>query len=147
MLLRNMTNVPDKLIEIAVAFSIQENIALSEIVIKNKQAGIMHGQLGWYYPTDKKVVVIVPPEISEIFGMSTGGRYTHLNMKVFSRAEFIVAVMAHELRHAWQYQASGNPQMYARSRGMCERDAEQYQYGMLAKWRRMIQESKLKGVA
>ena len=144
MLLRNMTNVPDKLIEIAVAFSIQENIALSEIVIKNKQAGVMHGQMGWYYPTDKKVAIIVPPVISEIFGLNLKGRYTHLHMKVYSRAEFIVAVMAHELRHAWQYQASGNPQMYKLSKGIAERDAEQYQYGMLAKWRRMVGDTKTK---
>jgi hypothetical protein len=146
-LLRNDTNIPDKLIEIAVAFSIQENIALSEIVIKNKQAGIMHGQMGWYYPNDKKVVLIVPPVISEIFGMKGRGRYTHLDIKVYSRSEFVVMWMAHELRHAWQYQASGNADMYARNKGIAERDAEQYQYGMLAKWRRMVQESKLKGVA
>lgn len=147
MLLRNDTNIPDKLIEIAIAFSIQENIALSEIVIKNKRAGVLHGQMGWYYPTDKKVAIIVPPVISEIFGMQMRGNVTHLNQTVYSRAEFVVAVLAHELRHAWQYQASGKAEMYQRSKNISERDAENYQYGMLARWRRMVQDSKLKGVA
>ena len=148
MLMRNTTSVPDKLIEIAVAFSIQENIALSEIVIKNKQAGVMHGQMGWYYPTDKKVVIIVPPNISEVWGMKMRGKYTHLQMSVGSRAEFIVSVMAHELRHAWQHQASGQwDTLYINNKQLKERDAEHYQYGMLAKWRRMVETAKLKEVA
>ena len=139
MILRNTTSVPNKLIEIAVAFSIQENIALSEIVIKNKQAGIKHGRMGWYYPTDKKVVLIVPPDISDIFGMKLRGRHTHLNMGVMSRAEFVISVMAHELRHAWQHQSSGRwDTYYLPFRAASERDAENYQYGMLAKWRQMV---------
>lgn len=145
MILRNTTSVPDKLIEIAVAFSIQENIALSEIVVKNKQVGIKHGQMGWYYPGDKKVVLIVPPEINSIWGLKMRGKYTHLNQTVYSRAEFIVAVAAHELRHAWQHQSSGRwESFYLPFRQMSERDAEQYQYGMLAKWRRMVQDNKAK---
>lgn len=134
--LRNTTDIPSRLIEIAVAFSIQENVEINEIVIKNKQEGISHGQWGWYFPTDKKVVLIVPQSIPS-HGVKARLKYCGLSMQVMTRAEFVIAVMAHELRHAWQWQASGSG-AYKLSKPLRERDAEQYEYGMLAKWRQKM---------
>lgn len=133
---RNTTDIPNRLIEIAVAFSIQENVMIHELTIKNKQDGIMHGRYGWYYPTDEKVVLVVPPSIPSI-GIRRTGKYSGLRFTYMTRAEFVVGVMAHELRHAWQWQGSGNG-AYRMSKPLRERDAEQYEYGMLAKWRHMV---------
>jgi hypothetical protein len=131
-LIRNTTDIPNRLIEIAVAFSIQEGVDIKEIVIKNKKDGKTHGQWGWYFPNEKRVVLIVPQSIPE-HGVRCPLKYSGLMVRVMTRAEFVIAVMAHELRHGWQWQIASNS--FKLSKPLRERDAEQYEYGMLAKWR------------
>jgi hypothetical protein len=131
-LIRNTTDIPNRLIEIAVAFSIQEGVDIKEIVIKNKKDGKTHGQWGWYFPNEKRVVLIVPQSIPE-HGVRCPLKYSGLHIRVMTRAEFVIAVTAHELRHGWQYQCASTA--YKLSKPLRERDAEQYEYGMLAKWR------------
>lgn len=131
---RNTTDIPNRLIEIAVAFSIQDGVNVEEIVIKNKTADILHGKFGWYHPVDEKIVLVVPPVMAKPITHLMG--YSGLKCHFESRSDFVVAVMAHELRHAWQWQAAGN-QAYKLSKALRERDAEQYEYGILAKWKAM----------
>lgn len=132
-LIRNSTDIPNRLIEIVVAFTAQDGIKLSEVVVKNKQEGKLHGKAGWYHSVDHKVVVNIP-QVIPAHGFQFRLKYSGLSVRLMTRAEWLVAVMAHELRHAWQYQSASSAS-YKLSKPLRERDAEQYEYGMLAKWR------------
>ena len=132
MILRNTTSIPDQLIAIAVAHCIQAGVEVNEIVVKNKAAGKVNGQWGWYYPSDKKVVLIVPQEIK---AHTHRAKYSKLTIRINSRAEFLIAVMAHELRHAWQWQVDRkNLDGSSLAKFIRERDAERYELGMLMLW-------------
>ena len=129
MIFRNTTDIPDKLIAIAVAHSLPEGVVIDEIVIKNKMEDHVNGQWGWYYPNARKIVLIVPRKLD---GLITTMKYSRLSISFNSRVEFVIAVMAHEIRHAWQYQKSIGRQMTIREK---EVDAERYERAKLYEWR------------
>ncbi len=142
--LNNTTNIPDKLVAIMVAFAMPPDCAefISCIRVKNKMRDKVRGQWGWYYPSDGTVVIIVPRVIKHQH-MHTR-RYSHTTIVINSRAEFLVAVLAHEMRHAWQQKnwntelskwklAPGYMGKYAR-----EFDAEMYEIQALDRWKRQF---------
>ena len=136
MIIRNTTDIPDKLIAIAYAFGAQENIVIDELIVKNKKKGKVHGQWGWYIAAHRKIIIIVP----RVIDMTYHGRkpFTKLPSVISNRAEFLVSVLAHELRHAYQDQVLGW-NMYDKSRPnlvKLESDAEKYEYALLAEWKR-----------
>jgi len=142
-MLRNTTNLPDRLIAIAAAFAMPPDCPpVASIVIKNKRRGKVAGQWGWYYHEDNQVVVIVPRKISHEHKLKL--KFTKKQVSFSSRAEFLVSVIAHELRHVWQFQHWNTPAMkwrlertrvgkYAR-----EVDAEMYQTAILRKWQHEV---------
>lgn len=129
MIFRNTTDIPDRLIAIAVAHSLPEGVVIDEIVIKNKMENHVTGQWGWYYPNARKIVLIVPRSLDGYIGKL---KYTRLPISFNSRVEFVIAVMAHEIRHAWQYQKSIGREMTIREK---EVDAERYERAKLYEWR------------
>lgn len=129
MIFRNTTDIPDKLIAIAVAHSLPEGVVIEEIVIRNKMENHVAGQWGWYYPNARKIVLIVPRQLT---GYISKLKYTRLPISFNSRFEFVIAVMAHEIRHAWQYQKSIGREMTIREK---EVDAEKYERQQLFSWR------------
>lgn len=156
-MLRNTTNIPDKLVAIAAAFALeglrdeQGNLPpVAEIIIKNKRHGKVGGQWGWYYHGDNRVVVIVPRKISRAY--TTRLKYCRKNITFSSRAEFLVMLLAHEMRHAWQYAHWNTPASKWRlerdrlGKLAREVDAEMYELATLRRWKHEI-EPKLMGVA
>lgn len=130
MIYNNTTDVSDKLIAYIANFVCPKDIELNEIVIRHKMEGNIHGQWGWHYPDRKKVVIIVPRSIPEQ-GYRFTTKYAKIKMVFYSRVEFIVAILAHEMRHAYQHQFK------YRNNSKVERelDAEYYEEEMLDKWR------------
>lgn len=108
----------------------QDDIKLGEIVVKDKLRDNHYGRYGWYMPTDKRVCVMIPETVNNI---RHDLKYSGLTLFYHTRVELMVAVMAHELRHAWQFQH--HEARFKPCKALRERDAEQYMYGMLAKWR------------
>lgn len=140
-MLRNSTNIPDQLIAIAMAHGMPPGITkgISSVIVKNKRHGRVHGRWGWFYPEDRSVVIIVPRVISRTHSFTRP--FSRKKMTISSRAEFLIAVMAHELRHAWQADNWNTPASkwklertklgkYAR-----EVDAELWEMKALDKWR------------
>jgi len=107
------------------------------IQFKNKQKGIYHGQWGWYYSKDKRVVLIIPPSFNGKV-IRDRLRYSKKYIEMRNRVEFIVAIMAHELRHHWQHENWDGWRLDRKGDGKwCrEVDAEIYELQMLRKWRR-----------
>lgn len=150
-MLRNTTNIPDRLVAIAAAFAIPPGCpTVSRITIKNKRHGKVMGQWGWFYPDDNHVIVIVPRKITRVHTIRL--KFSKKETRISSRAEFLVRVLAHEMRHAWQYANWNTPSMkwrlertrvgkYAR-----EVDAELYEIDTIRRWRLEIV-PRLAGVA
>lgn len=145
-MLRNSTNIPDKLVAAIVAFVIPPDTldGVSEIVVKNKQRGKIRGQWGWYFSSDKKVVIIVPRKISARYTFTK--KYSKRKLSIGSRAEFLVAVLAHELRHAWQFKHWAEPSGFTwkleynqMGKWAREVDAEIYEADTLLKWQSIMQ--------
>lgn len=151
-MLRNTTNIPDQLVAIAAAFVMPPDCPpVASIIVKNKARGKIGGQWGWHYPQDNQVVVIVPRRISRRYTFKL--KYSKKSITFSSRAEFLVALLAHELRHAWQCQHWNTPSSkwrlertrvgkYAR-----EVDAEMYELQMLRRWQHEVMSKLNVGVA
>jgi hypothetical protein len=150
-MLRNTTNIPDRLVAIAAAYalaSLEPKPELACIRVKNKARGKVKGQWGWYYHQDREVVVIVPRKISHTYISRL--KFSRKNIEFSSRGEFLVMLLAHEIRHAWQYNNWTSPSMawrlertrvgkYAR-----EVDAELYELAVLERWKKNIMPMLLK---
>ena len=133
MLLRNTTNLSDSLIVYVTRFCLEELVGRPEpeiITVKNKMNGKVHGQLGWYHPRDKHVIVIVPRVVDRPVVLRR--KYSRTRDILRSRADFLVSTMAHELRHHWQ-QLNWVVWQLA-SRPFKEVDAISFERKVLAKW-------------
>lgn len=134
---RNTTNIPTELVKVVIAFSADKDIELKRLELRNKELGILHGQFGWYFRNEKKIRLIVPQQIPQA-GYNYKLRYLGKRIYIKDRIDFVVTVLAHELRHAWQMQL--HPLEY-----QCviakEYDAERYQYEILEKWREIAKEA------
>lgn len=131
----NTTNIPNKLVEIAMAFSMPVGVEISSISLRNKIAGKLSGNWGRYYAADKSITLCIPNVIDKF---PTKLRHYGLYYTLASRSEFIVSVIAHELRHAWQFQISGWSKDALQSVSNIEWDAEKYEYEQLEKWRLFV---------
>lgn len=142
-MLKNSTNIPDKLVAISLAFAMPPDCSefVSCITVKNKRRGKFLGQWGWYYHSDQRVVIIVPRKIARPHTWTR--KYSRKRVTIRSRGDFLVMIMAHELRHAWQKKHWNTPA----SRWKLERtrtakyaqevDAQMYEYEVLLKWQAM----------
>ena len=134
---KNTTNIPDQLVGIIANFVMPEGIDITEIILRNKQAGSINGNWGMYYPLNRKITLTVPQEIKGFKDLRSHRREW---VEIRNRTEFVVMVMAHEMRHAWQYQKSGWSHTFLNNKIPKEYDAETYEADMLDKWRLFINE-------
>lgn len=147
---RNSTDIPDKLVGIALEFSAAclTNLKLpDQVIIKNKSVGRTVGQWGWYFPKPLNKIVLIVPRVIRPGGHRYLSRYTKVWCTINSRAEFVVSVLAHELRHCWQWQNWDTPLSRWKlkhgdflARQVREVDAERFEYTQTAAWRRMLEE-------
>lgn len=143
-MLRNSTNIPDKLVAIMVAFAMPPDCSefITSISVKNKRRGKIVGKWGYYYGSDQRVVVIVPRAVSRTYTFRR--KWARTSLVISSRAEFLVAILAHEMRHAWQAKHWNTEKSkwklerdrlgkYAR-----EADCEHYELMVLDRWKRQF---------
>jgi hypothetical protein len=60
----------------------------------------------------------------------------YLDYPLFSTEEILVKLIAHELRHLWQYQNEKGHRVWGSRGQMSERDADAYALHKLREWRR-----------
>jgi hypothetical protein len=131
--LRNTTDIPTELLKVVIQFAGQQGIIIKSIKLRNKAEGKeSRGNWGMYYH-DKRISLTVPTKIPEC-GITTKLTYCGKYITIRNRVEFIVAVLAHELRHAYQMQVEGLKFLNA-CHAAKEYDAEIYEYETLMKWR------------
>jgi hypothetical protein len=144
-IINNTTDVPMTLVRVAIRHALDNlpdkgaGIEIDEVIVRNKAEGKTFGQWGWYFPASRKIVVIVPRVIAAQ-GLLMKLKHCHQNITIKSRVEFLVTVMAHEMRHAYQYQVSKYCTKDSRSNHYYrERDAELYEVLAWMEWTTMVQ--------
>src|SRR3954453_8235882 len=87
--LNNTTDLPDKLIAIAVAFSIQSGVEISSITLTNKRERNVHGNWGKYFPLQREITLNVP---RQLLVYRSAQPYSGRMVTCKSRAEWLVRV-------------------------------------------------------
>lgn len=153
-MIQNSTNIPDRLVAIALAFVMNDEDMLgieppSFLTIKNKKVGKVHGQWGWYYSHERRIVLIVPRTIRKSFRVHR--RYARGSYICTGRSDFLVGVLAHEMRHCYQFQKWDTPGSKWRlewnklGKLARETDAELYEIRMIRKWQESMTALQLVG--
>ncbi|MBA2706060.1 MAG: hypothetical protein H0U60_19655 [Blastocatellia bacterium] len=144
MIINNTTDMPMPLVRIALRHALDclpdkgAGIELESVTIRNKMEGKVSGQWGWYKPQSKQIVVIVPREMPH--GYKIHLKHARQYLTINTRVEFLIAVVAHEMKHAHQWQVMKTWTVDTRSnRWYRERDAEQYESDTTIQWMNMIQ--------
>jgi hypothetical protein len=132
-ILHNTTDIPDKLVAISVAYSIQVGVEISSITLTNKRERYVHGNWGRYFPLSREITLNVP---RQLFVFCSAQPYSGRMITCKSRAEWLVRVMAHELRHAFQFQIQKiNIGLTLENRRWRELDCESYEEQQVMRWR------------
>ena len=108
---KNLSVLPDKIIRAALLLTsdqlkketpihIEWKLPL-ELVIRNKKRGKTHGRFGWYWPSIQKVEVLMPVDVRYPFILK--GKYTTHRVAINDPIEYLLAILAHEMRHHWQH--------------------------------------------
>ena len=135
-MLTNTTDIPDQLIFAAIKHGLPPDTDLpAHFIIKNKKGGKVGGHWGWYYNQERRVVLIVPRVLKRPVTFPL--KYSKRPIEIRSRGEFLVAVMAHELRHHYQFTHWNGWRLQFDSLGKLARevDAELYELRKLEEWR------------
>lgn len=106
--IKNTTDIPTQSIFAAALFGAEDKRLyewVKEITVRNKTHGILHGRFGVYRGWDKRIIITVPPEMPDVWHMKL--QYCGWRIFIRNRTELLVAVLAHEFRHAY-YHMTGN---------------------------------------
>ena len=141
MIINNLTDIPHAMIEFAIRMNsdiIKEGIEINEIKLYNKKERKIFGNWGYYYPHAKLITLRVPRILTYV---NAKLRVSKAKIVMHSRAEFVVSVLAHEMRHAYQYQVEQLQRKYNEPilSYIMEVEAESYQLKKLREFREMIQ--------
>ncbi len=149
MRLVNHTDVPTDLVRDILAFVRPPGIAGFDVRISNCGSGPGRGRA---YPGGSSyhgrrcpfVIVSIPKTESAARHYwrkptptnPAGGHGGYLPIAVGNRVEAVVMILAHELRHLWQYNVPKGRRVYGARGVYSERDANAYAKRMLRAWRR-----------
>jgi len=135
-----------RIIRNTTGFTRDEVVAVAKFVAPPGVAGYgIHltnserGSRGWAYMSENKIVVrlclktLYPSKPSGPCRVKRG----YLPMPYFAdRREVLVFIMAHELRHLWQYRVPRGRRVWGARGQFSERDCDAYAIRMLRQWRR-----------
>lgn len=142
---RNTTDIPDQLVAVALSFIMEDEdmqgIGLPSLIqVKNKRHGKVYGQWGWYYSRGQEIVIIVPRTISHTKRIARKRARQWMYWR--NRMDFLVGVLAHEMRHHYQYVKWNTPRGRWRlandklGKVARETDAELFEVKTLARWQK-----------
>lgn len=130
--LHNTTDTKDMLIrEILKVIIPPDTPEVWEIKIRNKQDEIIHGNWGYFYPTDYRITLNVPQWKK---GMVLEGkrRYSLIEYRFDNNLDFLANVIGHEYYHAWQWHHEKD---LWHAKQYLEVQAEKYEVIALNKWK------------
>lgn len=104
------------------------------ISFRNKKSGLKYGNYGRFYPNEYRITLCVPEE--KMFPLHEKRTFTRTPAIYATNVEYLVAVLAHEYWHAFQW--INDPDMY-KNKYMLERGAEEREIVALDKWKDYLQ--------
>lgn len=133
-IIHNTTNIPNQLVAIVydVISRDLDNTKVKSITLRNKQEGLRRGNWGKYYSVENRITLNVIRGI--VFPYQSKSPFLKLNRIYYNRAEWLVAILGHEMRHAWQCQGLEADWLLARRGPKIEYDAEKYEVRALQVW-------------
>lgn len=147
---RNTTDLPDRLVQLAIEHNLRllPGIEIDALILRNKKKGSARGNWGKYYSSRKTITLNVPRRLSTFADKRP---YTKRTTILNNRVEWLVMVMAHEMRHAYQYQVDatssgsalnvrGPGNMLLSNKRWKETDAELFEDRSLKAWRAFVAE-------
>lgn len=131
MRLNNETDVPDAWIRDAFAYCKPQSVGRLRDINFKRTRGMTHGQA---HPAWNAIDIKVG-RAWEHRGRTVPRRGGYLTFEVWGMEETLIAIIAHECRHLWQYGHTRGRTWNARGR-YSERDADAYALRTLRRWRR-----------
>ena len=145
-IIKNSTNIPNEYIREIFGFVKPHNVRSSglQITVRNSRLFSAH----WTLTYDKKGMVVDKVVLSVgdngnskmkfpyFVDRSKGRGGGYLSELLLSREEMIVSILAHELRHAWQYRKRRGYRVWGARGQFSERDADAYAIRTTRKWRK-----------
>lgn len=133
----NTTDFPNQLVAIMydVISKDLDGVQVSSITLRNKQNGLTRGNWGMYYGRENRITLNVFRDVSYPYTGRTP--YLKLERTYHTRAEWLISVLAHEMRHAYQaklYQGQLTRMHAAR----LECDAELYERKAIGMWNEFV---------
>lgn len=141
MRLENYTSIKKEILKEIIRFVRPPNISNFDITIKNSKSwggGAYYKGCSYHSRTHCPYVVIrISDKLNYPLNTNprqVGGYLKHV--EVYSRLEFIVYMIAHELRHLWQSKIKKGWRYYSSRGQFSERDCDCYALHKLREWRR-----------
>lgn len=128
----NTTDVPLELIKDVYHFTVPPGVTGVSVSVRNQSRGCSGRACGSY----KRILVRVGPE------SSYPSKFTHYKGKGYldhvyrDRTDALVHLMAHELRHIWQYEHPIGHRVHGSKGQYSERDCDAYGIKMSRAWRK-----------
>lgn len=129
---KNSTNIPSKVIEAIANLIAQPGTARTSLKIRNSPGRV--GTSGYAYHHGPISLSVGDLEGHYVTKGREGKGYL-VGIAIGSRAESVLKVLAHELRHRWQH-ANRRPRVYGSKGRYSERDADAWALGVLRRYRR-----------
>lgn len=141
MRIKNTTSFPDDLVREVVRFVRPPGIRNFDVRVSNSTgdfAGRAYLRSGYHDRRSTPFVVVrVGPDRFFPRKVHYRGRVDSPTFWYLTREEALVGVIAHELRHLWQFKQKNRRGYFPRTRGKCsERDCECWALNRLRAWRR-----------
>lgn len=133
MRIENSTTVSTRAIRDVVAFVRPPGIGGFTVKVWNERP--RGGRLGFASDWENTVAVRLPLPGRPVRGWKAHGAYLD-TPTMAGRLEFLVYILAHELRHLWQAQVPRGRRVWGSRGQFSERDADAYALRMLRAWRR-----------
>lgn len=128
MKITNRSHIADDVVAQVAAFVAPPGCRGVAVTVTNARA---HESRGRAFPHSKRVIVRVAPVVHR---MPERGAY--LGVRPATSLEMLVHILAHELRHIWQYNNPTRKRVWGSRGRYSERDADAYGIHMLRRWRR-----------
>lgn len=139
----NTTDIPDLSVYAAGAFAMEDTRLqdwVRSVTIRNKSVGILHGQFGCYRGWSRDITVNVPLIIPADWRLKL--QYCGWRIVIRSKQEFLVAILAHEFRHAYYHMTNNMLSThYAKDRSVrraAEIKCEMYEERKLVEFQRLL---------
>lgn len=139
---RNYTDIPDTEVKAIYSAVCPSGLAAHDVAIKNhgRRGGRGRAYMGGshYHDTRRPFVIVSVPKTDALSRLRRTGGNGYLPVTTGSRREVLVYILAHELRHLWQYKFKGKPRgmVYGARGRSSERDCDAYGLQMLRRYRR-----------